>query len=140
MVRFFLFAALGASLYIFNPGLEEFESTARAMVKKEESSFRAGWNSVAKVTGINALAGAVGMGSFEACRHNLYVASLFSVRTGKSLGSDTVAVGAGALDHFVIRTVAEPGQENSLLVMALLALSEIGAPTECNEVHKDGSL
>ena len=139
MFKFLLLMVLGSVLVFLNPSLEQFETATRKLIEDEQSSIRSGWNSISRVTGLNAVAGAVGAGNFEVCRKNLYVASLFTITPSSLMGSTPVGVGAGAAGYFVIRKVAEDSSENSLIATVLASVTSQLKPTECQSAHKDGA-
>ena len=119
-----------------NPTNGDFTAEAKRILESEQSSIRSGWSAISETLGVDALTGAAGMGMFEICRADFYVASAFRVKPHSLLGSDeVVAYGVGAATKVVIKRTKESG-----IASWLGPMLPDSAYSECIEAKKPGSV
>jgi hypothetical protein len=140
MIKLILLLATVAALLALNPTIQQFEVAGRHLVAEDESSVRAGWNSISSAIGVDAIARGVGLGTYRICRTNLYVGSIFTAQLGTKLDAPVVGVGAGALNQVVVRRVSDTVGGHSWLAAGFAFFASLLTPGECAVVHKDGAL
>lgn len=129
-------------LWAMNPALDDGMKEVKKRIKEEQSSIRAGWNGVAKITGLDWLGKQASLGNFELCRKNLYVASLFVVRdvSGKDR-EDQLAVGLGLAGRIWGEKLMESGEiSDKLLNGVARPLAASLNFSECAIFKKSGRL
>jgi hypothetical protein len=128
-------------LFSLNPTLDDFEKEAKRRVSEEESSMRASWSFLSTVTGLNAVGRVAGLGTYEVCRKNLYVLSLFAVTNDKLMDSHTpLAVAVGAGQGIWAYRVDSNKEANSFLVQQLAGLLTEAKFSECRTLKRRGDL
>lgn len=130
--------AAGALVYT-NTTVEDFKLEGKKIRENEQSAVRAGWSAVSRVTGLNAIAKVAGMGNYELCRKNLYVASLYRVKN-KQLLEETypVAVGFGAAKRVWILHSKNAPSNQSLWFSQIAGVTSALNFGECEIVHNPG--
>lgn len=141
MLKLLVVIVAAAVLFSLNPNLDDFEKEAKRRVSEEQSSMRASWSFLSTVTGVNVIGKAAGLGNYELCRKNLYVASLFSVTNAKLMDSKTpLAVAIGAATNIWAYRVDENAKANSALVNQLSSILSKAKFSECRTLHKRGDM
>jgi len=139
MLRLVIIAAVIGALVYNNATIKDFKIEAKKMIQEDESTARASWSAVTRVTGLNALAKATGLGNYQICRQNLYVASIFQVRDDRWLDSKSpAAVGFGAIGHVWIHRISDAPEQNSFIAQKISDLAAQLNFTECETAHRSG--
>ena len=143
MIKLLLLIVVCAALFFSNPGLKDFQAHVAERVKEEESATRAGWSAISRITGINALTRAAGLGNYQMCRKDFLLFSLYRITSDKLTDSSTpLAVGLGAASRVFVKRIDLERLEGKESVIGTRIAPEFGKMEfgECIKVHKAGDM
>lgn len=141
-----LFTKIGligfVALCFMNPSLEDGMQEVDKRIKAEQSTMRASWGGITKVTGIDWLGKQAGIGDYELCRANLYAASLYVMReVGGTKQEDQLAVGFGVARRIWGEKLMEEGDISNQITNTLVRPAAASFNfTECKVFKKPGKI
>ena len=141
MKYLFLLACIG--LYFSNPGLEEGMEEAKKRIIEDQSMIRASWSNISNLTGLDWIKKQSNLGTYEFCRKNYYLFSLYRVQNSKMLEDDKpIALGLGFANNIYGSRISKL-EENKVLRPALEQANQYISNlkfSECKLFNKRGDL